>query len=172
MFDTAPVLESPPVVVKQVQPAPVVEYVTPASAVTYALVSLVVKYVTPAPTVAYASPVTTRTAATTVFPTVTVPISKLRQVPTEQTFAEARGDPTGEDLGQVDDLAVVVQRQVPMVWPCRRPVEIPQLQIWDMPVVVQRQVPTVLAMQKLWEMPQLHFIDEFVGIPVVSQRLI
>ena len=52
MFVTAPVLESPPVVVKQVQPAPVVEYVTPASAVTYAHASLVVKYVTPAPIVA------------------------------------------------------------------------------------------------------------------------
>ena len=55
MFVTAPVLESPPFVVKQVQPASVVEYVTPAFAVTYAHASLVVEYVTPVPTVAYAS---------------------------------------------------------------------------------------------------------------------
>ena len=37
MFVAAPVVESPPAGMEQVQPAPVVEYVTPASAVTYAL---------------------------------------------------------------------------------------------------------------------------------------
>ena len=46
LFVTAPVLEAPPVVVKQVHPAPVVEYVTPASAVTYAQASPFVEYVT------------------------------------------------------------------------------------------------------------------------------
>ena len=74
MFVTALVLESPPVVMEQVPLAPVVEYVTPVSAVTYAHASPVVEYVTPARTVACAAPVTTRTAATTVFPTATVPI--------------------------------------------------------------------------------------------------
>ena len=42
MFVTSPVLESPPFVVKQVQPVSVVEYVTHAFAVKYAHASLVV----------------------------------------------------------------------------------------------------------------------------------
>ena len=49
----------------------VVEYVTSTPAVTYAHASPVVEYVTPARTVARAAPVTSRTAATTVFPTAT-----------------------------------------------------------------------------------------------------
>ena len=72
MFVTAPVLEYPLVVMEQVPPAPVVEYVTPASAVTYAHASPVVEYVTPARTVTCAAPVTSRTATTTVFPTATM----------------------------------------------------------------------------------------------------
>ena len=71
MFVAAPVLVSPPVVVKYVQSAPVVEYVTPTPAVTFAHASLVVDYVaTLAPTVSCASP--TRTVASTFFPTATV----------------------------------------------------------------------------------------------------
>ena len=62
MFVTAPVLEYL-VVMEQVPPAPVVEYVTPATAVTYAHASPVDEYVTPARTVACAAPVTSRTAA-------------------------------------------------------------------------------------------------------------
>ena len=90
---------------KQVQPAPVVECVTPASAVTYAHASLVVEYVTPAPTVAYASPVTARTAATTVFPTATALISKLRQVSVVLTYTT----PVEIPQLQILDMPVVLQ---------------------------------------------------------------
>ena len=41
--------------------------------------------------------------------------------------AETRGDSTGADLGQIVDLPVVVQRQVPMVLTLQRRVETPQL---------------------------------------------
>ena len=89
MFVTAPVLEALPVVAEQIQPTPVVEYVTPARTVTCA------------------APVTTVTVTSTVFPTATVLLANC---------AEARGDPTGADLGQIVDLpVVVVRRQVPMV---------------------------------------------------------
>ena len=120
-------------VVKQVKPAPFVEYVTLASAVTYAHASLVVEYVTPAPTVVYASPVTTRTATPTVFPTATVPISKLRQVPTGQTAQQTAEILQLRLLDQVVSMSVVAVQTV-------QPVEIPQLQFLDtddMPVVVQ-----------------------------------
>ena len=72
MFVAAPVLESPPAVVMFVQSALVVEYVMPTLVVTYAHASLVVEYVTPTLTAAYVAPVTTRKAATTVFPTATM----------------------------------------------------------------------------------------------------
>ena len=38
----------------------------------------------------------------------------------------------------------------------------------DLAIVVQRQVPMVLTVQRPVEIPQ--FIDKFVNIPVVSQR--
>ena len=75
------VLESLPVFSEQIQPAPVVEYVTPARTVTCA------------------APVTTVTVTSTVFPTATMLLANC---------AEARGDPTGADLGQVVDLLFVV----------------------------------------------------------------
>ena len=73
-------------------------------------------------------------------------------------------------LDRVVDL-FVVQRQVPMVLTVQRPVEIPQVpqlqfidKFVDIPVVVvQRHVPMVLTVQM--------FIDKFVDISVVSQRL-
>ena len=121
MFVTAPVFESLPVVAEQVQPALVVEYVTPARTVTCA------------------APATTITVTSTVFPTATVLLANC---------AEARGDPTGADLGQVVDLpvvVVVVRRQVPMV-----------LAVHRLVVVMD------LSMLKTFQVRQLQFIDKFV----------
>ena len=71
MFDTAPVLEYPPFVMEQVPPAKVEEYVSLASAesiVKHMPIPMTMS-VTPARTVGCAAPVTSRKAATTVFPT-------------------------------------------------------------------------------------------------------
>ena len=103
-------------------PLPLWEYVTLASAVTYAHASLVVEYVTPARTVACAAPVTTRTAAPTVFPTATVPISKLRQVRTGQTAQQTAEILQLRLLDQVVSMPVVAVQTV-------QPVEIPQVAV-------------------------------------------
>ena len=53
VFVTAPVLETPPVVVESVQPALVAEFVEPAPEATYGHGAPVVEYMTPASTVAH-----------------------------------------------------------------------------------------------------------------------
>ena len=74
-----------------------------------------------------------------------------RQVLMVSTVQKTVEDPVKiqqvQNLDKVVDLAIVEQRQVPMVLTVQRPVEIPQVR-------------------------QLQFIDKFVNIPVVSQRLI
>ena len=61
--------------------------------------------------------------------------------------AEARGDSTVADIGQVCEMPVVVQRQVPTALIVQKFVEMPLLQALhnavDVAVVVPRQVTTV-----------------------------
>ena len=77
LFVAAPVLVSPPVVVKFVQSAPVVEYVMPHPWSRMHMLLLFVEYVTPTLNVAYVALVITRTVTSIVFPTSTAPITSV-----------------------------------------------------------------------------------------------
>ena len=92
---------------------------------------------------------------------------------------KSRGDSTGADLGQVVDLPVVVQRQVPMVLTVQRPVETFRScssstnSATSLSLLSQRQVPMVLTVQRPLEtsqLPQVQFIDKFGGISVVVDQ--
>ena len=103
-----------------VQPVPVVECVTPTSAVTCAHATSVVEHVTPTLSVAYVAPVTTRTVASTVFPTSTAPIIS---VPIEVRCC----NPSARSV----DIPVVAQKQFPVVREIHKTIVIPQLHYID-----------------------------------------
>ena len=105
-----------------VQSALVVEYVMPTPVVTYAHASPVVEHVTPTLTVAYVAPVSTRTVASTVFPTLTASITS---VPIEN-----RG-PLLQSIDKVVDIPVVAQRQIPVVRAIHKTIVFPQLHYID-----------------------------------------
>ena len=74
-------------------------------------------------------------------------------------------------LTKVDDMPVVVQRQVSTDQTVQKAMEVPLLQftdkVVDNPVVVQRQISTEIV-QKTMETPQSQCIDEMIDVPVVS----
>ena len=79
--------------------------------------------------------------------------------------------PQVQFLTKVDDMPVVVQRQVSTVQTVQKAMEVPLLRftdkVVDNPVVVQRQISTEIV-QKTMETPQSQCIDEMIDVPVVS----
>ena len=79
--------------------------------------------------------------------------------------------PQVQFLTKVDDMPVVVQRQVSTAQTVQKAMEVPLLQftdkVVDNPVVVQRQISTEIV-QKTMETPQSQCIDEMIDVPVVS----
>ena len=76
-------------------------------------------------------------------------------------------------LTKVDDMPVVVQRQVSTDQAVQKAMEVPLLQftdkVVDNPVVAQRQIPVMVqTIQKTTDIPQLQCIDKVIDIPVVS----
>ena len=96
-----------------------------------------------------ADPVTT--VASTVFPTVTVPVSMGRPYPVSQVLTQE----------------VVVPFAVP------KKLDSPQVQLVDkvvnVPVTAQRQVTSAQRVQKIVEVPQIQYIDKIVDAPVVAR---
>ena len=74
-------------------------------------------------------------------------------------------------LTKVDDMPVVVQRQMSTAQTVQKAMEVPLLQftdkVVDNPVVVHRQISTE-TVQKTMETPQSQCIDEMIDVPVVS----
>ena len=79
--------------------------------------------------------------------------------------------PQVQFLTKVDDMPVVVQRQVSTAQTVQKAMEVPLLQftdkVVDNPVVVHRQISTE-TVQKTMETPQSQCIDEMIDVPVVS----
>ena len=76
-------------------------------------------------------------------------------------------------LTKVDDMPVVVQRQVSTAQTVQKAMEVPPLQftdkVSDIPVVAQRQIPIVVqTIQKTTDIPQLQCIHKVIDVPVVS----
>ena len=76
-------------------------------------------------------------------------------------------------LTKVDDMPVVVQRQVSTDQAVQKAMEVPLLQftdkVVDNPVVAQRQIPVMVqTIQKTTDIPQLQCIDKVIDVPVVS----
>ena len=76
-------------------------------------------------------------------------------------------------LTKVDDMPVVVQRQVSTDQAVQKEMEVPLLQftdkVVDNPVVAQRQIPVMVqTIQKTTDIPQLQCIDKVIDVPVVS----
>ena len=79
--------------------------------------------------------------------------------------------PQVQFLTKVDDMPVVVQRQMSTAQTVQKAMEVPLLQftdkVVDNPVVVHRQISTE-TVQKTMETPQSQCIDEMIDVPVVS----
>ena len=79
--------------------------------------------------------------------------------------------PQVQFLTKVDDMPVVVQRQVSTDQTVQKAMEVPLLQftdkVVDNPVVVKRQISTA-TVQKTMETPQSQCIGEMIDVPVVS----
>ena len=77
--------------------------------------------------------------------------------------------PQVQFLTKVDDMPVVVQRQVSTDQTVRKTVEVPPLpfinKVVDNPVVAQRQISMVQTIQKTTEIPQLQCVDQVVDVP-------
>ena len=144
MFVTAPVLKFPSVIVEQVQPAPVVEWDACIRGHVCTCLSRC-------------------RAAPTVFPTATLPISRLRQVPTGQTAQQTAEILQVRLLDQVVSMPFVAVQTMQFL-------EIPQLQFLDtddMPVCVGQGFWSGRA--ENCEVPQLPFFVQQC-MPVVVQR--
>ena len=79
--------------------------------------------------------------------------------------------PQVQFLAKVDDMPVVVQRQVSTAQTVQKAMEVPQLQftnkVNDIPVEAQRQISMVWTIQKTTEIPQLQCVNEVIDVPAV-----
>ena len=79
--------------------------------------------------------------------------------------------PQVQFLAKVDDMPVVVQRQVSTAQTVQKAMEVPQLhftnKVNDIPVEAQRQISMVRTIQKTTEIPQLQCVNEVIDVPAV-----
>ena len=77
--------------------------------------------------------------------------------------------PQVQFLTKVDDMPVVVQRQVSTAQTVQKAMEVPPLQFTDkvmnIPVVAQRQISMDQTVQKTMEIPHLQCVDEVIDVP-------
>ena len=80
--------------------------------------------------------------------------------------------PQVQFLTKVDDMPVVVQRQVSTAQIVQKAMEVPPLQftdtVNDIPVEAQRQISMVRTIQKTTEIPQLQCDDHVAAYPVIT----
>ena len=189
-FVTAPVLETPPVVVEYVQPTPVAEDVTPAPTVTCAHASPVVEYV-----FSCATAVTAMTAAPTVGvpqvqfidKVVDMPVIMQRQMPAIQKVQKTKSNPAGSKADVTWTTAAVTLGDEPSMFESIpqqhtaatthvgqevfRNVPVPVMQPIDVSVPVPH--PFVQTVGKFVEAPQVQMVERPVTVcPITTQEVV
>ena len=167
IFDTAPVLEVPPVSVEHIQPVPATEYMAPARTITDAHANPIVEYVAPAPTVAHRVLPATYTVQEASFPTATVLEVKSRTRSSDHDTGRTAG--SYEDIKEYSPIANRPKAQVcsPVVQRLKSKCEAKQKgPQYPQSAPERAQVPTIQSVQKTVEVPRVQYIDKVVDIPV------